>query len=77
MLRRRGRPGLGWRFNITYSLPRVLQEAHLGEAQVVEAPADGYGLHGRRTCTRMAPGTGSPETTHRYPPPQPEYMAPG
>ena len=30
-----------------------------------------------RTRTRIEPGTGFSETTIMYPPPHPEYMAPG
>lgn len=36
-----------------------------------------FGFHFVRMLTLNAPGTGFSDTTNKYPPPQPEYIAPG
>lgn len=65
------------------SASRLLEQAHVGASKVIEPAADDCTLRGivhdclTLTLTRNAPGTDWSDTTYRYPPPQPEYMAPG
>ena len=62
-------------------LRRFFQPAEIARLEVIEPAADHdlfWGIHfaAVRTFTLKAPATGLSETTIKYPPPQPEYIAP-